>query len=216
MPKRKTTLYIDGFNLYYGALKRTPYRWLDPVKMASKIFTKNEIVKTKYFSARVSNMPHDDQIEIRQQTYWRALKSLSNFEIIEGHYKTKEVRAKNAGKAGFTRVVKTEEKGSDVNLASHLLLDAFSDSFEAAIVITGDSDLVTPIQMVRDKIGKTVCLLNPSLIEGEYAKTCRRIGELTSVSSFTKNSIPERVLRNSQLPNPIQDDIGEITKPPTW
>jgi len=46
-------------------------------------------------------------------------------------------------------VFKTEEKGSDVNLATHLLLDGFQDRYAAAIVITGDSDLVTPIKMAR-------------------------------------------------------------------
>tara|TARA_R110002072_G_scaffold29206_4_gene92759 strand:- start:564 stop:863 length:300 start_codon:yes stop_codon:yes gene_type:complete len=25
----RTCVYVDGFNLYYGALKRTPYKWLD-------------------------------------------------------------------------------------------------------------------------------------------------------------------------------------------
>ena len=216
MTKRKTFLYIDGFNLYYGALKKTPYRWLNPVLMASKMFTQNEVVTTKYFSARVSNMPNDDQIENRQLTYWRALKSLDNFEIIEGQYKQKTVSAKNATKPGFTKVLKTEEKGSDVNLASHLLLDAFRNSFETAIVITGDSDLVTPIRIVKGELNKTVCLLNPSLIEGKYAKDRRRISELSSVASITKKSIPERILRNSQLPNPLRDEVGEINKPTIW
>ena len=81
--------------MYYGALKSTPYLWLDPILLASRVFNKNEIVQTKYFSAKVSPLPNDPRVDSRQRTYWRALKTLPNFEIIEGHYKKRAIRAKN-------------------------------------------------------------------------------------------------------------------------
>lgn len=216
MSKIKTTLYIDGFNLYYGALKSTPYLWLDPVVLASKIFTKNNIVKTKYCSAKVSPLRNDPKVHHRQQDYWRALKCIPHLEIIEGHFKTRTKLAKNAKKNGFTQVISTEEKGSDVNLASHLLMDAFKNDFDAAIVISGDSDLVCPIEMVVQKLQKTVCVLNPQLLEGQYSRKERKQTELKNVSSLYKRSIPERILRNSQMAAEIDSGEGLIKKPSQW
>jgi hypothetical protein len=59
------------------------------------------------------------------------------------------------------KVIKTEEKGSDVNLASHLLFDAFKGDHEVAAVLSNDSDLVEPIRLVTKEPGRPVGLLSP-------------------------------------------------------
>jgi hypothetical protein len=61
----------------------------------------------------------------------------------------------------YVRVIKTEEKGSDVNLATHLLHDAHMGRFDVAVVISNDSDLLEPIKIVRQELGKIVGILNP-------------------------------------------------------
>ena len=57
-------------------------------------------------------------------------------------------------------VVKTEEKGSDVNLATHLLYDGFKNDYEVAVVVSNDSDLLEPVRVARS-LGLTVGVLNP-------------------------------------------------------
>jgi hypothetical protein len=59
-------------------------------------------------------------------------------------------------------VISTEEKGSDVNLAAHLLIDAFRGDCEMAIALTNDTDLVEPIRLARDDLGLHLALLSPS------------------------------------------------------
>jgi uncharacterized LabA/DUF88 family protein len=59
------------------------------------------------------------------------------------------------------RVHKTEEKVSDVNLASHLLLGAFRNDYDVAAVISNDTDLVEPLRIVTRELGKVVTLLSP-------------------------------------------------------
>ena len=44
-------------------------------------------------------------------------------------------------------MAKTEEKGSDVNLASHLLLDGFQQTRDTVVVFSNDSDLRVPIRI---------------------------------------------------------------------
>ncbi len=65
----KLNIYIDGFNLYYGAIKGTPYRWLNLLKMSQLLFPQDQIHKIKYFTARVSARPSDPDQPIRQATY---------------------------------------------------------------------------------------------------------------------------------------------------
>jgi len=85
----KINIYIDGFNLYYGSIKGTSYKWLNLLIMSQLLFPKDQINKIKYFTARVSARPHDLDQPIRQQTYFRALQTIPNIEIIEGRFLTK-------------------------------------------------------------------------------------------------------------------------------
>lgn len=111
-----------------------------------------------------------------------------------------------SGNPKFVRVLKTEEKGSDVNLASHLLLDAFRDAFDVAIVISNDSDLLTPITMVRQEFGKQVGILNP------HPKPSRA---LLREASFIKQ-IRKGVLAVSQFPKLLRDEQGSFHRPGKW
>ncbi len=109
----KINVYIDGFNLYYGAIKGTSYKWLNPLMMSQLLFPKDTINKIKYFTARVSARPSDPDQQIRQQTYFRALQTIPNLEIIEGTFLTKEITMPlaNTNPQGYARVIKTKEKG---------------------------------------------------------------------------------------------------------
>jgi hypothetical protein len=49
----KVNVYIDGFNLYYGALKGTPYKWLDLSRLCQTLLPSDTIHEIKYFTARV-------------------------------------------------------------------------------------------------------------------------------------------------------------------
>src|SRR5947209_3073921 len=128
----KVNIYIDGFNLYYGAVKDSPYRWLDLAALCQRLLPNDSIECIKYFTAIVSARPHDPQQPIRQQVYLRALKTIPNLSIILGQFRTHSCRMVLTGSNPVKKVWvdKTEEKGSDVNLAAHLLHDAFKANFE--------------------------------------------------------------------------------------
>lgn len=213
----KTILYIDGFNLYYSALRGTPHKWLDPMALAARAFPKNQIIATKFFSAKVKPLPSDPQQPMRQQTYWRALRTLPNLTIIEGDFRTRQVRAKVVTPPPNTiEIYKTEEKGSDVNLGAHLLMDGFLDSYEAALIITGDSDLVTPIRMVKEQLKKTVGVLNPQRLSGPNCRRARYSAGLQQAASLYQNGVSWSQLLNAQLPTTLTDAHGSFTKPSGW
>jgi uncharacterized LabA/DUF88 family protein len=213
----KTILYIDGFNLFYSAVKGTPMRWLNPVALIERAFPRNQIIATKYFTAKVSALPGNPGQPIRQMILWRALKTLPNLEIIEGDFRTREVMAAVVNPPpNFMKVFKTEEKGSDVNLAAHLLLDGFRNKYECAIVVSGDSDLVTPIRMVRDELKKPVGILNPQRLSGPNCRPPRKNAGLQQAASFYQNGVTWAQLQAAQFPPAMTDAIGIFHKPPTW
>lgn len=100
-----------------------------------------------------------------------------------------------------------EEKGSDVNVASHLLLDVLQGTVDAAVVISNDSDLTFPIRAVRDRV--PVGLINPR--DGYTA------GDLMGKKSDGVGNhwwwkLKKPTFVNNQLPDPA----GTFTKPPGW
>ncbi len=135
-----TNVYVDAFNLYYGSLKGTPYRWLDLGTLCTRLLPKDRINRIRYFTATVSARPDNPDAPQRQQVYLRALETIPDLSIHYGHYLTHVTRMPLANPpqrgARTVKVVKTEEKGSDVNLATYLLLDAFQRDCKVAVVIS--------------------------------------------------------------------------------
>ncbi len=205
-----TNVYIDGFNLFYGALRKTPYRWLDVEKMCQLLLPNNTIGEIKYFTAKVSARPDDPEQPLRQQLYLRALGTLPKVSIHYGHFLTHKVWMPLVTLAGEppqqVRVIKTEEKGSDVNLATHLLHDAHMNRYDIAVIVSNDSDLLTPIRLVRETLGKKVGALNP------HQNPSRA---MLPYLDFYK-PIREGVLRLAQFENTMRDRHGTFSKPSGW
>jgi uncharacterized LabA/DUF88 family protein len=213
----KTILYIDGFNLYYGALRGTPLRWLNPLALASREFRRNQIIAVRYFSAQVQGRPSDTDEPLRQELYWRALLTLPDTEIIQGHFRVRKVDAAVVVPPPRTiKVYKTEEKGSDVNLAAHLLMDGFRDRYECAIVMSGDSDLVTPVRMVKEQLGKPIGVFNPQRLSGPNCPPRRKNAGLLHAASFYREGITWKQLVAAQFPDTLTDAKGTFHKPPSW
>lgn len=205
-----TIVYIDGFNFYYGAVKGTPHKWLDLEALSRRLLPRDEITKVRYFTARISSRPDDPQQAVRQETYLRALNALPLVEIHFGHYVTRTTRMPLATPpdrgARTVEVLKTEEKGSDVNLATYLLLDAFRGNCDTAVVVSNDSDLAEPVRVAQAEAGVRVGIINPH--PAKYRS--RRLQ-----ATFFKQLRPN-VLGQCQLPSTLHDDEGAITKPPSW
>lgn len=164
----RTYVYIDGFNLYYGALKGTPYKWLDVKALFKAILRpENELLKIKYYTARVSARPDNPDAPTRQDFYLQALEAhIPELEITHGHFIQKPVKMRLVEKMRFrhsmyVRVLKSEEKGSDVNLSVHLVNDAWNNCYDCAIVCSNDGDMAEAMRIVRRERHKSVVLVVP-------------------------------------------------------
>ena len=206
----RLSVYIDGFNLYYGCLQGTPYRWLDLETLCRRLFPQDQIVRIRYFTAVVSGRPDDPQQPQRQQAYLRALGTLPLLSVHLGHFLTSTIRMPLAHPPArgprTVEVIKTEEKGSDVNLATYLLLDGFQRHYDVAAVISNDSDLKEPIALTRTVLGLPVGVVNPH-------PPSRRSRALQA--TFFKQ-LRHSVLPACQLPAILTDGTGQIRKPAGW
>ncbi len=210
----KANVYVDGFNLFYGVRRFEhadgQYKWLDLARLCELMLPRDSINRIRYFTARVQPRPDDPQQAVRQQTYLRALSTIPRLSIHLGHFlsRTKRMALANPPPGGprTVEVLHTEEKGSDVNIATLMLCDAFDGDYELAVVISNDSDLMLPIQTVRSKFRLQVGVLNP----GEH-----RSGALNRASTFY-TQISEKTFAASQFAHTLEDAKGRFTKPVGW
>ena len=202
----KANVYIDGFNFYYGCIKKTPYRWLNLSLFCQRMLPKNEIHRIRYFTALVTPRLGDPDQRTRQDTYLRALRTIPNLSIHLGSFLSNKVWMMRADGSGKVQVLKTEEKGSDVNLASYLLIDAYSSDCDIAVIVSNDSDLIFPIEHIKKHLGKMIGILNP------HPSPSR---ELYALASFYK-PIRHKALASSLFANELIDFHGKFHKPTSW
>ena len=217
----RTIVYVDGFNLYHRQLEKRPaLRWLNVKALAERLLgPQNQISEVKYYTAHASGAINPETPK-RQQIYLDALKTIPEISVFFGHFLRKpkwaglfhppEFRPLTQLDQPWPNVVKvwkTEEKGSDVNLASHLIRDAFVGAFDVTAVISNDSDLVEPIKIVAAEVSRPVGLIttvprpNPELVQA--ATFIRRIRN----SDLKACQFPDPVPRNPDPP---------LAKPATW
>jgi hypothetical protein len=224
----KANVYVDGFNLYAGALYKTKgCKRLDIRLLSEQLFPDLEIQTIKYFTAEISADPSDPGASGRQRAYWRALQTDPDLVIIKGKFFSNNKRKPLANplprgnctepdcpkcdQHATVRII--EEKMSDVNLATHLLKDGFLNLYDLAIVITNDTDLCEPIRVVRDTIGKEIIIVRPVSRPGRVPSF--GLQEVaTKLKYITKSRLA--IVSRCQYPNNMTDSKGAFYKPLSW
>ncbi len=205
----RTIIYVDGFNLYYRALKDTRFKWLDLKGLFTAMFPAHKIVAIKYYTANVSSKISPGG-PARQQLYLNALATLPEILIFKGNFLVNSTwghlkqppRFKPTATTAHidpppikALILKPEEKGSDVNLASHLVNDGWKNNFDEAAVVSNDTDLVEPIRIVVEELKKPVGVVFP------LRNPLKPAASLMNVATFIKRIRPNS-LAASQFPKP--------------
>lgn len=211
---RRVIAYIDGFNLYYCSLKGTSHKWLDLVKLCeSMLQPDDELIVVNYFTAKISTHRGDPAKALRQRIYLEALSQNPKMNITYGQFSTHKTKMPLAkewekGRIKTVEVIKTEEKGTDVNLAVQMVADAKDDKFDYALLFSNDSDMAYAVQIAAKDCGKMVGLFIDR--------------NSTSFSSLKKNvlhikRLTPTIFENNQLPDDITTSEGRvISKPAEW
>lgn len=208
MPKR-TNIYVDGFNFYYGVIRDTRHKWLNLEKLFRMLRPDDDIQIIHYFTALIRG-----NHAYNQETYLKALATQPLINVILGKFKLKEVRCRVAAcnYPGSRRFETPEEKRTDVNIALQMADDVFHDRADRLILVSGDSDLVPAVDLVkRIAPDKSVCVYIPSRHPSRGAAV-----ELRAAADKHK-TFPMALLPRCQFPPTVEDGRGGvIQKPSTW
>jgi uncharacterized LabA/DUF88 family protein len=214
MPQKKAIFYIDGFNLYFS-LKLNgwkEYYWLDVVKLCSQFtYPGHYLTKVKYFTAAVRKPSDKTQ---RQNAYLRALGTLPFIEIIYGRYQYNEMLCYDCGRS----ISVPKEKKTDVNIASQMIMDAVKNKYEVQYLLTGDSDLVPPVELIKNNFPqRQIFLLCPPKVHlNDKSLVNRMSNELVSICD-NHRYIKEADISACILPKNVDNRYGKpITCPDEW
>jgi hypothetical protein len=204
----RAIVYIDGLNLYYGALREQPgVKWLNVERLCRILRPNDDLQVIKYFSAPVAGSIH-------QATYLRALATLPTVHVILGKFKQKKVKCGVTGCAhAATKWFQVpEEKRTDVNIAVSMVDDAYQNACDDLILVSGDSDLVPGVATVRQRFpGKRITVYVPSRNPLRAAAV-----ELRSAAHRARE-LPLLLLEKAQFADSIPDGAGgTLTRPADW
>lgn len=221
-------VYVDGFNLYYGSLKGTPYRWLDVGALATRLFPHADIVAIRYFTAEPRPDPADPDKVDRHREYVRALGTVSNLRVKPGFYQLKRSDQRQYfplyppnpklpnPKNPVIPVWKAEEKGSDVNLATDLLIDAADRRFDEGWVLSNDADLAWPVERAQSEYGAWVGVVKPER-PASYPNPPRKDSWHLKNAAAAYRRLREPQLAACQFPRTgLTDADGPIVMPAEW
>lgn len=219
MSKPTARVYIDGFNLYRRCLEEHPdVKWLNPVALAREIMNDFYVEHVHYFTAKIRpNASSDKQAPQRQQVYLRALETLDDLTVTFGQFRTdRRLMLKHPLRKTFCEkfddkvyVRKVEEKGSDVNLAAHLIYDALTLDASHFVILSNDSDLAGALRILRGH-GVNTGIIFPM-------ETARSSKQLMKTDPIFTGFVMREYLLAAQLPDVVIDSDGrEIHRPPSW
>lgn len=198
----RVVTYIDGFNLYFGMTQKwKDLKWLDVFALSQSLLKPNQrLQEVKYFTARISNDPGKQK---RQNTYLEALE-IQKVKIIYGHYQANTEKCLRCGNIWSN----PNEKMTDVNIATNLIVDAMLDKYDLALLVSGDSDLVPPIKAVHSNFPnkKIIAAFPPN----RHNISVKKVAKASFIIGRNK-------LKSNQLPRKIKKKDGfTLTKPSEW
>ena len=199
--------YIDGFNLYFGLRDKgwRKYYWLDMAAMSRALLrTGQNLTHCYYFTARIKADRQGHQSRRNQKVWLDALAARNDIECCFGHYLYKDMRCKICNDTWQ----QPEEKMTDVNIATQLVVDAYEGNYDMAMVVSGDSDLTPPIKHIRERFpDKRVLVVFPPKRHSMHL--------INAAHGYMRLS--EDKLRKNLLPDEIATDSGFVLKrPDTW
>ena len=211
--------YIDGLNLYYGGRSLcgrgvSGWRWLDVASMVDLLISRNrgwveqgaKASRIVYCTALIRGAESYDARR-RQEAYLGALDSTGRIEIEHGTFVTRKLSGYGTVGGARVTIMVPEEKGSDVNVASHLLIDLHTGEIDAAVLITNDSDLRLPARHAR--LHMPLGTVNP---RGTPTAGALRGRPSDGVGGHWWYSLTADDLRSCQLP----EEVGGHRRPDGW
>ena len=165
----KTMVFIDFQNFkinmhnYYKSDSSLTEPKITYPKLAEEIFKSVKLnksatlIKTFLFAYK----PCDQLMKIpANSAYYNWLNGMKKkpyLEVIEGRQEIRPINKSTPIDISNPNTYTTEEKGTDINVAVHMLSKAYTNAYDIAILVSGDTDYVPVIEQLHN-LGKIVVL----------------------------------------------------------
>lgn len=227
-------VYVDGYNLYYGRLRGSTFKWLDLVQLAEQILAQRDqgerLERLKLFTAPAlaTFATHGQASVIAQQDYHRALevRHAERFEAIYGKHSFDKAGAllpEFVAGAPYDRnkrlrVWKLEEKQTDVNLALRMYRDACKGLYDRIVLVSNDSDAEPALAAIREDfphigIGVVMPIRPPAAGQDVHRRSS---GSLAQQADWVIRHLTDEQLQAAQLPPHVPTRKKPIRKPAHW
>ena len=217
----RTIVYVDGYNLYYGLLRKSKLKWLDLYALFNDhvLDDKAKLLEVRYYTAPVlGRMSDDPQSTQRQRQYIQALKRIhtTGLTVIEGRivastpFQRLVTSIPEAPHLEKVQVYDFNEKKTDVNLASDMIAGAWTNAYDQAVLCSNDSDLEGALATIRKHHPK----IRLGLVAPIRGDDHRKISKDLSVYADWAKILSPVHLANAQLPERIAHTA--LKKPESW
>ena len=178
---RKVMVFIDfeNFNIslmdYYRGLgeqvARLDYNLL-PHKIVEMLPGENELMKTFLCAPKPDDFLMNDSRRKNTYDWINGLKNQKYFTVLEGQHIARPVAGAkmdiNDPSSYFV-----VEKGTDINMAVHMIAKGFLNSYDTAVVVSGDSDYM-PVLNILNTIGKITVVVG---VQGQNLAKLRKCSD---------------------------------------
>lgn len=218
----RTIVYVDGYNLYYSALTKSPYKWLDLCELLERhvihtIEPTSQVERIKFFTAPIlGKLASDPDSPNRQTCYHNALKAHNPeiIEIITGYHTpvTKKAQVASpiseAPEIDIIEVITMEEKQTDVNISVHMYRDCVRNECDQVVLVSNDSDLELVLKYIKQDFPH----INIGLVLPGKNRLSQR---LQQHAKWTRKGLREEALLASQLPEKVTNRKHRTFRKPT-
>lgn len=219
----RTTVYVDGYNLYYGCLQGTPWKWLNVHALIQGILQtespSSRIVTLRYFTSPViARLARRGQTSVEaQNAYLKALRT-TDTDIVFGRHQLeagmapRRIAGRPPSRDESVEVWHLTEKETDVRLALTLYRDAERLRAEQIVLVSGDSDMIPALQAVREDFNLTIGLILPRRARSRRATPAL----LPDLADWTRSHIEDAELAASQFPAKVPTLRTPAIRPDYW
>jgi len=217
----RTIIFIDGYNLYYGALQRSPYKWLDLYQLFREhiLLPDTELLEVRYYTAPVlGSLCDDPESPKRQRQYLQALRKMppAKTQVIEGKLTKNSAHLRlsepipQAPELNTVRVITLTEKKTDVNIATDMVSGAFLGNYDQAVLCSNDSDMEGALRSIRTHCPN----IRLGLVAPVLGATTRHISRDLKQQVHWVKTLNAEALKAAQLPEKVPGT--SIAKPTGW
>jgi len=201
---KRVVVLIDGYNVYHALdewKELRKYKWLDYSKLIfSMVSKKDKIVGIHYFTSLMTWKPE----KVAKHKIFIKANELHGVNVVYGKYKDKDRFCPYCRKEYKSH----EEKQPDVNIAIHLFKLAMGDHFDAALIMSADSDLVPALKDFRTTFpNKEVGVLFP------FGRGSKELRERVDFHRRVKRGHLDQSMFPEEIP---LGDGQKLTRPASW